>query len=750
MTAPPRHTAALTGLPRRGVAITRPSARQFLIAIALIFGLIAPFVLSGFVVFQLTLVMVYGLAILGLNLLTGFNGQFSLGHGAFYGIGAYTAAILMDKADFAYFWTLPCAGAVCFIVGFLFGFPALRLQGLYLALATFALATAMPQILKFSALESLTGGVQGIVILKPDPPTGLPLDADQWLYFFTLVVLLAMFAGAANLVKSRTGRAIIAIRDHPVAAAAMGINTALFKTMTFGVSAFYTGVAGALGAIAIQFVAPDSFTFLLSVSLLVGLVVGGVGSIPGSLFGGVFVLFVPNLAERISTGLAGAIYGIMLLLVIFIMPSGVAGLGRLVAGRAVKERGTPKMTPTIRGLLFAIAAVGMAAATAPAEAQKKYDPGATDTEIKIGHTNPYSGPASSYGVIGKVETAFFNMINEQGGIGGRKITFLSYDDGYSPPKTVEQVRKLVESDGVLLLFNTLGTPTNTAIQKYLNQKKVPQLFVATGATKWGDPKHFPWTMGFQTNYQSEARIYASYILDHHPNGKIAILYQNDDYGKDYVEGLKDGLGEKAKSMIVAETPYETTDPTVDSQVVNLKASGADIFFDVTTPKFAAQAIKKAAELDWKPVHFLNSVSNSVGGVLQQAGFSNAKGTLSSAYFKEPSDPQWRDDKAYQDWVAFMDKYYPEGDKTNGFTVYAYTVPQALVKVLKQCGDNLSRENIMKEAANLHDLKLPMLLPGITVNTSPTDFYPVKQMQMEHFNGERWELFGPVIRGEIHD
>ena len=301
-------------------------------------ALVIPFVLKSFFVFQLTLVMVYGLAILGLNLLTGFNGQFSLGHSAFYGIGAYTAAILMEQLDLAYYWTLPCAGAVCFVVGFLFGLPALRLQGLYLALATFALATAMPQILKFQPLEPLTGGVQGIVILKPDPPPGVPLDADQWLYFFTLAVLLIMFAGAANLVKSRTGRAIMAIRDHPIAAATMGINTALYKTLTFGVSAFYTGVAGALGAIAIQFVAPDSFTFLLSVSLLVGLVVGGVGSIPGSLFGGVFVLFVPNIAERVSTGLAGAIYGVILLLVIYVMPSGAAGFVRFAAAR-LKSKG---------------------------------------------------------------------------------------------------------------------------------------------------------------------------------------------------------------------------------------------------------------------------------------------------------------------------------------------------------------------------------------------------------------------------
>jgi branched-chain amino acid transport system permease protein len=338
MTSPPRETVALAGASPRAFVSAKPSTRQLLIAATVIVALVIPFVVKSFFVFQLTLVMVYGLAILGLNLLTGFNGQFSLGHSAFYGIGAYTAAILMEQLDLAYYWTLPCAGAVCFVVGFLFGLPALRLQGLYLALATFALATAMPQILKFQPLEPLTGGVQGIVIRKPDPPPGVPLDADQWLYFFTLVVLLIMFAGAANLVKSRTGRAIMAIRDHPIAAATMGINTALYKTLTFGVSAFYTGVAGALGAIEIQFVAPDSFTFLLSVSLLVGLVVGGVGSIPGSLFGGVFVLFVPNIAERVSTGLAGAIYGVILLLVIYVMPSGAAGFVRFAAAR-LKSKG---------------------------------------------------------------------------------------------------------------------------------------------------------------------------------------------------------------------------------------------------------------------------------------------------------------------------------------------------------------------------------------------------------------------------
>src|SRR6266705_1740542 len=332
--------------------------------------------------------------------------------------------------------------------------------------------------------------------------------------------------------------------------------------------------------------------------------------------------------------------------------------------------------------LFAAALLaGAALAASPAAAQKKYDTGATDTEIKIGNTNPYSGPASAYGVIGKTITAYLNKINAEGGINGRKINFISYDDGYSPPKTVEQVRKLIESDEVLLLFQTLGTPSNTAIQKYMNAKKMPQLFVATGATKWNDPKHFPWTIGWQPNYQSEGHIYAQYLLKTHPNGKVGILYQNDDYGKDYVKGLKDGLN--GKLPIISEQPYETTDPTVDSQMINLKASGADVFFNVTTPKFAAQAIKKAAEIEWKPVHLLNNVSASVATVLKPAGFENSQGILSTAYYKDPTDPTWKDDAAYKEWLAFMDKYYPEGDKTSVFTVYGYAAAQTLVAVLKQ-------------------------------------------------------------------
>ena len=405
----------------------------------------------------------------------------------------------------------------------------------------------------------------------------------------------------------------------------------------------------------------------------------------------------------------------------------------------MKRRGLSLLTVTTLAL-----ALGMSSALA----QKKYDPGASDTEIKVGNINPYSGPASAYGLIGKTIAAYFKKVNAEGGINGRKINFVSYDDGYSPPKAVEQARKLVESDQVLLIFQSLGTPSNTAIQQYMNAKKVPQLFVATGATKWGDPKHFPWTMGWQPTYQAEAHIYAKYLLTNHPNAKIGILYQNDDYGKDYVKGLKDGLGDKAAQMIISEQPYETTDPTVDSQIVNLKASGADVFFNVTTPKFAAQAIKKAAEIGWHPIHLLNNVSQSVGGVLKPAGLENAKGVLSTYYLKDSTDPAWKDDAGYKDWVAFMDKYFPEGDKTSSFTVYGYTVAQTLVVVLRQCGDNLTRENVMKQAANLKDLKLPMLLPGIAINTSPTDFYPLKQMQMQQFTGTDWRSVGPIMSGAL--
>ena len=401
-----------------------------------------------------------------------------------------------------------------------------------------------------------------------------------------------------------------------------------------------------------------------------------------------------------------------------------------------------------RGILLASLALGLFAAN-PAAAQKKYDPGATDSEIKIGNIMPYSGPLSAYALIGRTQAAFFNKINAEGGVNGRKINFISYDDGFSPPKTVEQARKLVESDEVLLIFQSLGTPTNNAIRPYMNQKKVPQLFVATGATQFGDRKNFPWTMGWQPTYQTEGRIYAKYILQNLPQGKIGVLYQNDDSGRDYLKGLHDGLGEEAtKRMIVAELPYEPSDPTVDRQIVTLKTMGADIFFNEASPKFAAQAIKRAAEIGWKPVQFLASISNSVGSVLKPAGLEASKGILSTNYLKDATDPTWKDDPALKEWVAFMDKYFPEGDKTSTFSVYGYLTAQTMVHVLKQCGDELTRENVMKQATDLKDLELGMLLPGIKINTSPTDYFPVEQMQMSRFNGEHGELFGAAIGGEI--
>ncbi len=389
----------------------------------------------------------------------------------------------------------------------------------------------------------------------------------------------------------------------------------------------------------------------------------------------------------------------------------------------------------------------VALASAPAIAQKKYDPGASDTEIRIGNIMPYSGPASAYGVIGKASEAFFRMINDKGGINGRKVTFITYDDAYSPPKTVEQARKLVENDEVLLIFQPLGTSGNSAIQKYLNTKKVPQLFVASGATRWGDPKSFPWTMGFQPNYQSEGRIFAKYILEHNPKARIGVLYQNDDFGKDVLKGLKDGLGDKT-SLIVAEATYEVSDPTADSQIVKLKTANVDVFVDLTSPRFAAQAIRKAAELGWKPMHFLSSVSGSIGSVLQPAGLENAKGILSTAYTKDPSDPLWKDDPTMIKWNAFMDKYMPGANKADQAHISSYMATQTLVEVLQRCGDDLSRENVMRQAANLRDFEVDVLLPGIKVNTSPTDFFPVEQMQMRRFDGRVWELFGPVIDGEV--
>jgi ABC-type branched-subunit amino acid transport system substrate-binding protein len=385
-------------------------------------------------------------------------------------------------------------------------------------------------------------------------------------------------------------------------------------------------------------------------------------------------------------------------------------------------------------------------ATSQAVAQKRYGPGVTDAEIKIGQTMPYSGAASAYGAIGKAEAAYFAMLNEQGGINGRKIRFLSLDDGYSPPKTVEQIRKLVEQEEVLLLFQTMGTATNNAIHKYVNEKKVPHLFLATGASLWADPEHFPWTMGWQPDLQTEGAIFAKDILKEKPHARIAVLYQNDDYGKDYLRGLRTGLAGDADKMIVAVASYESTDPNVDSQIVTLQASGAEIFFNVSSPKFAAQAIRKAYDIGWKPRQYLTSGSSSVAAVLQPAGLEKSLGIISAGYIKDPTDLQWHDDQSYKEWLGWMRKYNADADVADRFNVYGYSAAQTLVQVLQQCGDDLTRENVMRQAANLKDLQLPMMLPGILINTSSTNFRPIRQMQLQRFDGERWVLFGEIVGG----
>ena len=394
---------------------------------------------------------------------------------------------------------------------------------------------------------------------------------------------------------------------------------------------------------------------------------------------------------------------------------------------------------------LALAAIVVAASVDCAAAQKKYDTGVTDTDIKIGNIMPYSGPASAYGIISKTMSAYFRMINDNGGVNGRRINFITYDDAYSPPKTVEQARKLVESDEVFLIFAPLGTASNAAIQKYMNNMRVPQLFVATGASRWGDPEHFPWTIGWQPNYRAEGRVYATYILQHYPNAKLDVLYQNDDFGKDYVLGLKDVLRDKCERMVVASISYEVSNPTVDSQVVAIRTANPDIFITIATPKFAAQAIRKLAELDWHPVHIMTNVSASVGAVLKPAGLDNSKGILSAGYQMDVTDPQWDSYPGMQRFRAFMAKYYPEADKSESGPLTAFNVSSALVEVLKRCGNNLTRENVMKVVANM-DFEMDTYIPGIRIKTAPTDFYPIEQVQMMRFTGEKWQLFGPIIDG----
>lgn len=401
----------------------------------------------------------------------------------------------------------------------------------------------------------------------------------------------------------------------------------------------------------------------------------------------------------------------------------------------------------VQAMAFALAAT---LATEAVAGEKKYGPGVSDTEIRIGNTSPYSGPASAFSMVAKTEKAYFRKINAEGGINGRRIVLLSYDDAYSPPKTVEQTRRLVESDEVLLVFNAMGTAPSSAVQKYLNAKKVPQLFVSSGAAKWNDPRNFPWTMGFTPSYETEGYIYAKYVLRERPAAKVAIFFQNDDFGKDYLRGIKLGLGDKAASVIVAEEGFDVSEPTIDSHLVKLKASGADVLFDIATPKFAAQAIKKVSELGWKPLHILSYVSASIGSVIKPVGFENAQGLISAAYFKDPNDPAWKDDAGLRELNGFLDAYFPSADRSDTLIVNGYNTAQALVHVLKQCGDDLTRENVMRNAVNMKMVELGMLLPGIRMNTSPDDFAPIKEWQLMRFEGANWHLFGETMSGETRN
>ncbi len=555
-------------------------------------AVVLPFLVSDYRVFQLSMVLVYAIALVGLNLLTGYNGQVSLGHGAFFALGAYGAALLMARAGVPYWATPPLAGVLGFGAGVAFGRPAARLDGVYLALATFALGVAAPQLLREPHVATWTHGVQGIVIDKPGVPFGLPLDADRWLYLVVLAAAVLGMAAARNLVSGRTGRALAAIRDHPIAAAAMGIDPARYKTLAFGLGAAYAGAAGAFGALLVQFVAPDSFTLALSITLLVGSVVGGADSIAGAVYGALFVLFVPLAAESVSRSATGAVFGACLVATVFVMPRGLAGLLARLAARAPRL-GAPMLAPAaVVAVLVAAAATGGGAARGRA--------GVSDTEIRVGQTVPYSGPASNLGVLGHATAAYFAKVNDEGGVNGRRLRLLSVDDAYSPPRTVEQTRRLVEREDVLLMFNSTGTAAQQAVHRYLNAKHVPQLFVSTAASMWADPARYPWTMPGNILYDTEARAFARYLLRDRPRSRVAVLYQNDDFGREYLAGFRDELGPEAARMIVAERSYETTAPGIDSEMIALAASGADVLMDFSVGKFASLAIRYAYDSGWRP------------------------------------------------------------------------------------------------------------------------------------------------------
>jgi branched-chain amino acid transport system substrate-binding protein len=712
--------------------------RALSVVVPLCIATCIPLVVSNYRVFQLTLVMIYAIALTGLNLLTGYNGQISIGHGALFGLGAYTAVILILRGGVPAWLAVICAGAICFVAGWLFGRPALRLHGHYLALATFGLAVAMPQLLRHQRLGHWTGGVQGLVVPTVQAPFGLRVGPERWLYYVVLAVMAVLLMAAWNLAHSRVGRALVALRDHPIAAEAMGVPAAHYKTVTFGISSLYAGIAGALSALAVQFVAPESFPVFLSVTLLVGIIVGGAASISGAIYGAIFIVFVPNVADQMSKAASGAIYGLLLILTVFLLPGGIAqSVARVNRRLRRKERLILALATACALALFALPAAGT---------RTRNLPGITNTEIRIGQTSPYSGPMSGYSNTGRAIVAYFQMVNDRGGIHGRRVKVISLDDQYSPPKTLEQTRRLVEQEGVFLMFGSQGTAPQSAVHEYLNARRIPQLFVPSGARKFNDPAGHPWTLVLYASNETEGEIYAQWLLKERPNARMAILYQNDDFGHDFVRGFKRKLGPAGSRMIVVEQSYETSAPTIDAQMIALAGSGADTFFDVSLGKFVSLAIRHAYDSGWKPLHLVFGGA-AARNALEAAGFEKASGLISAYAYKSLGDPQWNkyaDVKQYFEWLR---RYLPGVDPLASDVAIGYRASCLLEIVLERCGNDLTRENVMRQATNLKDVELPLLLPGVKINTSPTDYLPIKQMQLRRFDGQNWIVFGDLLGGQ---
>jgi ABC-type branched-subunit amino acid transport system permease subunit/ABC-type branched-subunit amino acid transport system substrate-binding protein len=699
-----------------------------LLAAAIVVAFFLPRFVSDYRLYEFSKVGVYFIAILGLNLLTGYSGQISLGHGAFMAIGGYTTGILMVHHGWTDWKTIPVAAAVSGVAGLLFGIPALRLRGLYLALATFALAVSMPAIIK--KWESQTGGSSGLLIST--------FHSNTWYYRTTWIVAGIMFVLAWLLLQTKLSRSWRALRDSEIAAASLGVWPAFYKTVAFGISALYAGVAGSLLVILAANANPGSFPVQLSVYLVVGVAVAGLGSIAWTLVGAAFVEYVQVYAPDISKspGVPTVAFGAALVLVMFLLPGGVAGL----ADRLYKSVADWRVVRVFSVLVLALALVaGAAGAT-------RTDPGVSSNSVKIGGTVPLTGVAAAYASVGRGADAYFKYWNDtHGGVNGRKIDYEYLDDQYDPAQTVDQTRKLVQQDGVFAVVNGLGTEQSLAVRGLLNQLKVPQLFVATGATEFGsDYKHFPWSIGFLPSYTAEGRIYGKDIRVHHTTAKIAVLYQADNFGSELLGGLKQGLGPLAKS-IKKTASYDPTASDVYSQISTLKSSKANTLMIFATPKYAIQSYIQAHKLGWKPTIYVAQVS-SASNIMKISASSSGNlttGSISIADFKDPTNPVFKNDKTMKLYRQIMAKYQPSADANDVYHVYAMAVAYTFVDALKRAGNPPTRTGIMNAVQHLNETN-PFVLPGIKVSTTPTDHFPIKQAQIIKWRGSNWQLVGKPV------